>query len=486
MPLSSLWRAGTGDHHIAQICYVTLIIFSCSGLVKLASINPLRPTTDLTKIRTTFQCAQGPESSPDTQVCRFSNLVIADGQLLLLSPGQPTDRVPPIIVNWHDQALASFHHLDTQNMPQHLQTLPVKLVDQVVLQYNLWADNFHHSMESVVLFYMKACANFGHCGKVSTSPGPQLIRIEPDGTNGNWRPAEYDWLAAHPAVQVALGCITELPAPHIYQPEMRQQVLIAKSAIIGIGPSNRVYSGRQAKPGYFDVYTRPPQWLMQAFRARMTSCLQAPLLALQGSERLNVSIVNRGDDKGRHFTNEQETRKLIMHEFSADVDQVRIVRPDEMSFAEQIRAYATSSIVITTHSAATANLMFIPEGAAVVEYMWHREVAAAHDWITEVLSDLYLNATFVGVHTIDDRLGEWRRDRFVRQPKYQKLTVPEKVRFYENSMLPQGKLDGLERKVNMNFFLDWEVLRPAVARAIKEIRSGKHTFFFMEGDVLPA
>lgn len=50
------------------------------------------------------------------------------------------------------------------------------------------------------------------------------------------------------------------------------------------------------------------------------------------------------------------------------------------------------------------------QGAAVVEYMWHREVAAAHDWITEVLSDLYLNATFVGVHTIDDRLGEWRRD----------------------------------------------------------------------------
>lgn len=35
------------------------------------------------------------------------------------------------------------------------------------------------------------------------------------------------------------------------------------------------------RPGYFDVYTRPPQWLMQAFRARMTSCLQAPLLALQ-------------------------------------------------------------------------------------------------------------------------------------------------------------------------------------------------------------
>lgn len=155
-------------------------------------------------------------------------------------------------------------------------------------------------------------------------------------------------------------------------------------------------------------------------------CCLCPHMSLcqeQGSERLNVSIVNRGDDKGRHFTNEQETRKLIMHEFSADVDQVRcarphalaprsalptllplkrhgrertrrglscclavkapqgactvlsqlhkrhallpvlcrIVRPDEMSFAEQIRAYATSSIVITTHSAATANLMFIPE-----------------------------------------------------------------------------------------------------------------------------
>ena len=46
----------------------------------------------------------------------------------------------------------------------------------------------------------------------------------------------------------------------------------------------------------------------------------------------------------------------------------------------------------------------------MIEYLWHREVADAHDWMTDLLSDFHLNATFVGVHTVDDRLAEWRKE----------------------------------------------------------------------------
>ena len=43
----------------------------------------------------------------------------------------------------------------------------------------------------------------------------------------------------------------------------------------------------------------------------------------------------------------------------------RVLRPDEMSVDEVLSAMAASSIVITTHGAAAANMMFLPKVAPV-------------------------------------------------------------------------------------------------------------------------
>ena len=65
--------------------------------------------------------------------------------------------------------------------------------------------------------------------------------------------------------------------------------------------------------------------------------------------------------------------------------------------------------------------------------------------------------------------------RFIRQEKWAHLTDEEKLTFFLDGDLPTEKLDGLERFLNSNFHIDWEVLRPAIEHAIHEIRSGKHT-----------
>lgn len=46
----------------------------------------------------------------------------------------------------------------------------------------------------------------------------------------------------------------------------------------------------------------------------------------------------------------------------------------------------------------------------MIEYMWHKEMAFAHNWLVDIIRDMHLNCSLVGIHTIDDRLGEWRRE----------------------------------------------------------------------------
>lgn len=43
--------------------------------------------------------------------------------------------------------------------------------------------------------------------------------------------------------------------------------------------------------------------------------------------------------------------------------------------------------------------------------------------------------------------------------------------FYENGDLPDGKLDDLHRKNFLNFNLDWNVLEPALRKAVNALRS---------------
>ncbi|KAK9812263.1 hypothetical protein WJX73_008624 [Symbiochloris irregularis] len=426
------------------------------------------------------QCEDG--GSADTRVCQITNLCIVNGKLYLLTAadvaGDARPKIPDIMVNWHAQRLARIEYLDVHQLAQHMAGMQVKYVEQGVLQHVAWANNFYHSMEALVAFAMKACQVFGHCkASEPSAQAPQLIRTE-ENDLGNPNPAAFDWLAHHPTVAQAMRCITQHPAPHILG--LQGQITIVRSAVIGIGRSNRIYSGSLTRPGFHDIYVLPERWLVDDFRERMAQCAGAPTLVVQASDRLNISIVNRGDGAGRHMLNVQETRSRILSDFAQEIDRVRIIRPEELDFAEQLRAYATSSVIITTHSAANANLMFIPKGSAVVEYVWHKDVAPAHDWVVDLLTDMHLNCSLVGVHQQDHRLLEWRREIFYRQPKFEELSITQKLAFYENNEdLTKDMLDGLDHKFHANFHLDWAVLRPALQRAIGAIRTGNHTFNFM-------
>ena len=46
----------------------------------------------------------------------------------------------------------------------------------------------------------------------------------------------------------------------------------------------------------------------------------------------------------------------------------------------------------------------------MVEYMWHADMFDEHQWAMELLQDIGVPLSFVGLHGTDARLGEWRRE----------------------------------------------------------------------------
>lgn len=46
----------------------------------------------------------------------------------------------------------------------------------------------------------------------------------------------------------------------------------------------------------------------------------------------------------------------------------------------------------------------------MVEYLWHSEVFAEHNWAIELLQDLGMPLSFLGLHNTNPHLGEWQRE----------------------------------------------------------------------------
>ena len=72
-----------------------------------------------------------------------------------------------------------------------------------------------------------------------------------------------------------------------------------------------------------------------------------------------VTIVDRPYKVGRHILNVQELQARIMAKWSDAV--VRVVHIEGMDLKQQIALFQHTSIVIWTHGAAMADLLFLPK-----------------------------------------------------------------------------------------------------------------------------
>ena len=93
-----------------------------------------------------------------------------------------------------------------------------------------------------------------------------------------------------------------------------------------------------------------------------------------------------------------------------ELEVCRLIRPHEMTFRQQVQAFATSSITILTHGAAAANVMFVPKRSGVIEYVWHSDFRMHHEWTSDTLQDFDLETTFIGLHPSNPLDTEWMKE----------------------------------------------------------------------------
>lgn len=409
-----------------------------------------------------YQCTYE-DGSPERRFCIFDNLLLYHGRLTYVYTGsRPV--LPAIVVHWNQDVYADIELQHHDSIASAILDAPATYVPEAVFMWVPWTFNYHHAFaEGLVGMFSSACSAFGHCN-ASTLPGPRLFRTEHKHSSTVWsRSLSGVWNASK--------CISPEGALHMNDSSISEQVIHVGRAAIGIGPANRAYGGQSGRMGFREVYQRPEPWIMEAFRHHIASCFGFPFATLKNDSRLNVTIVNRGDDVGRHFLNARMTIRRIWQNFPDDLAYVRVMRPDELALPDALAIMASSSIVIGTHGAATANLMFLPKGAVVMEYVWHTDMVREHQWAMQLLQDMRIPVSFFGLHSVDTRMGEWQREHFLFQEKWAELSTEERLVFYENGDLPDGKLDDLHRKNFLNFNLDWNVLEPALRKAVNALRS---------------
>ena len=90
----------------------------------------------------------------------------------------------------------------------------------------------------------------------------------------------------------------------------------------------------------------------------------AVLVAQAPVDPLTVTIVDRPYKAGRHILNVQELQTKIKAKWADSV--VRVVHIEGMDLRQQIALFQHTSILIWTHGAAMADLLFLPQVLYIV------------------------------------------------------------------------------------------------------------------------
>ncbi|KAL0051177.1 hypothetical protein WJX82_003128 [Trebouxia sp. C0006] len=228
-----------------------------------------------------------------------------------------------------------------------------------------------------------------------------------------------------------------------------------------------------------ELYSSPDIQISNQFRQRMAECLGLTFQSPKPHGPYKVTIVNRRYASGRHMINSVTVAKNIRR--MEHVASVRVIYLEDMSLKQQAQVYMHSHIIIFTHGAACGNVIFMSPGTAAIEYSWLPRDATPHNWTTEIISDLSLPITFVGLCTIDRRNIYPQKERYIYQSDYNALTSEEKLVLLEKGVCPQAPLHGCTDIV-MNYAVDWSLLQPAVRLAMAQMHHQQYGIHILDAD----
>jgi capsular polysaccharide biosynthesis protein len=146
-----------------------------------------------------------------------------------------------------------------------------------------------------------------------------------------------------------------VPAELRFQRELLELFGVPERLRVDAADHPHVQADCLVVPGQPAMSEKNPPWVVQFLRTRLlervdTSGPRKRIYVTRGPSANNRTVVNEGDLLAR----------LREHGFEA-------VDPGALSVVEQIRTFATASVIVAPHGAALANLVFAGSGSLVIE-----------------------------------------------------------------------------------------------------------------------
>jgi capsular polysaccharide biosynthesis protein len=139
-----------------------------------------------------------------------------------------------------------------------------------------------------------------------------------------------------------------------FQRELLNTLGIAEARTVTSADHPHIRADRLVVPSLPDSHLRAPPWIAQWLRQQLLPDQVGP-----PRRRLYVTRGNRKNT--RRLENEAEVLRALVPRGFETVD------PGTLSVTEQIRLFSEAEVVVGAHGAALTNLVFCPEGAAVIE-----------------------------------------------------------------------------------------------------------------------
>jgi capsular polysaccharide biosynthesis protein len=146
-----------------------------------------------------------------------------------------------------------------------------------------------------------------------------------------------------------------VPAQTRFQRELLDLFDIAPDDRIDAAEHRHVQADVLVVPGAPAMTEKNPPWAVEFLRGKLL-----PHVDLSGP-RQRIYVTRGPSSNNRSIVNERELLDVLDARGFAPVD------PGQLSVKDQIRAFATASVIVAPHGAALANLIFASPGASVVE-----------------------------------------------------------------------------------------------------------------------
>jgi capsular polysaccharide biosynthesis protein len=147
-----------------------------------------------------------------------------------------------------------------------------------------------------------------------------------------------------------------VPAGQSFQRELLDMLGISAATRIDADEHPHVQAETLIVPALAAMSEKNPPWVVEFLRARVL-----PLVDDDPSTRTPVYVTRGRSVNNRSVVNDAAVRSLLRDRGFVVVDA------GQLTVAEQIRTFASASVIVAAHGAALANLVFASPGTTVIE-----------------------------------------------------------------------------------------------------------------------